>query len=304
MRVVVIGGTGHIGTFLTPRLVDAGFDVVNVSRSLRHPYQAHGAWRKVRQVSFDRETEEVAGAFGKRIRELDPDAVIDLTCYRIESARMLVEALRDRMDIFYIAERSGFTGRQLRRQQQSWGHDGRSATTDGGRPKSRRTYWTNRAAADSRDRSASRPSGWAGMNPLNPAGNFNPQVFADLANGREIALPNLGRETLHHVHADDCPGLCAEPGKSLGGGRERAFMLCRPQRSRFKVMRRAWRNGSVRKRAFDFFRGRSGARRLQRKTRKQRGTILRAHRIAASRRRGGFWITGRATDRSKRFANR
>ena len=39
--------------------------------------------------------------------------------------------------------------------------------------------------------------------PLNPAANFNPAVFADLAAGREIALPNLGRETLHHVHADD-----------------------------------------------------------------------------------------------------
>src|SRR5262249_33319207 len=43
-------------------------------------------------------------------------------------------------------------------------------------------------------------TGWI---PLNPAANFNPAVFADLAAGREIALPNLGRETLHHVHADD-----------------------------------------------------------------------------------------------------
>jgi nucleoside-diphosphate-sugar epimerase len=42
--------------------------------------------------------------------------------------------------------------------------------------------------------------GWA---PVNPAGNFNPQVFADLAAGNDIALPNLGNETLHHVHADD-----------------------------------------------------------------------------------------------------
>jgi nucleoside-diphosphate-sugar epimerase len=39
--------------------------------------------------------------------------------------------------------------------------------------------------------------------PLNPAGNFNPSVFEELAHGREIALPNLGRETLHHVHVDD-----------------------------------------------------------------------------------------------------
>jgi nucleoside-diphosphate-sugar epimerase len=42
--------------------------------------------------------------------------------------------------------------------------------------------------------------GWV---PLNPAANFNPRVFRDLASGREINLPNLGRETLHHVHAAD-----------------------------------------------------------------------------------------------------
>jgi nucleoside-diphosphate-sugar epimerase len=42
--------------------------------------------------------------------------------------------------------------------------------------------------------------GWA---PLNPAGHFNPQIFALLARGEEVSLPNLGLETVHHVHADD-----------------------------------------------------------------------------------------------------
>ena len=38
---------------------------------------------------------------------------------------------------------------------------------------------------------------------MNPAGNFNPDVFGRLACGEELALPNLGMETVHHVHADD-----------------------------------------------------------------------------------------------------
>ena len=42
-----------------------------------------------------------------------------------------------------------------------------------------------------------------GWNPLNPAGHFNPQVFSTLAQGEELALPNFGLETVHHVHADD-----------------------------------------------------------------------------------------------------
>jgi len=42
--------------------------------------------------------------------------------------------------------------------------------------------------------------GWI---PVNPVGNFNPTVFSRLARGEEIILPNLGMETIHHVHADD-----------------------------------------------------------------------------------------------------
>ncbi len=43
----------------------------------------------------------------------------------------------------------------------------------------------------------------AGWSPINPAGNFNFAVFADLARGNMVPLPNLGNETVHHVHADD-----------------------------------------------------------------------------------------------------
>jgi nucleoside-diphosphate-sugar epimerase len=42
--------------------------------------------------------------------------------------------------------------------------------------------------------------GWV---PVNPAGNFDVDVYRRLAEGAEVALPNLGLETLHHVHADD-----------------------------------------------------------------------------------------------------
>jgi nucleoside-diphosphate-sugar epimerase len=59
--------------------------------------------------------------------------------------------------------------------------------------------------------------GWA---PLNPAGHFNPQVFSDLAQGRELALPHLGLETVHHVHADDVAQgvICAMTRRSLALG--------------------------------------------------------------------------------------
>lgn len=42
--------------------------------------------------------------------------------------------------------------------------------------------------------------GWA---PINPAGNFNVEVFAALLRGDEVRMPNFGMETLNHVHAED-----------------------------------------------------------------------------------------------------
>jgi nucleoside-diphosphate-sugar epimerase len=42
--------------------------------------------------------------------------------------------------------------------------------------------------------------GWV---PLNPQGNFNPEIYSKLAQGEPITLPNWGLAIVHHVHADD-----------------------------------------------------------------------------------------------------
>lgn len=39
MRIVIIGGSGHVGTYLVPRLVEAGHEVVNITRGQREPYR-------------------------------------------------------------------------------------------------------------------------------------------------------------------------------------------------------------------------------------------------------------------------
>jgi uncharacterized protein YbjT (DUF2867 family) len=43
-RVVVIGGSGHVGAYLLPALVECGYEVVNVSRGAARPYRLHPAW--------------------------------------------------------------------------------------------------------------------------------------------------------------------------------------------------------------------------------------------------------------------
>ena len=100
MRVAVIGGTGHIGTFLTPRLVEAGHQVICVCRGQRRPYRPSDAWNSVETLAIDRAAAEADNTFGARVAALAADAVIDITCYRPESARHLVEALRGRVAHF------------------------------------------------------------------------------------------------------------------------------------------------------------------------------------------------------------
>ena len=54
MRIVIIGGTGHIGTYLIPRLVNLGHQVIVITRGQRQPYTQHPAWELVERVVIDR----------------------------------------------------------------------------------------------------------------------------------------------------------------------------------------------------------------------------------------------------------
>ena len=94
LRIVIIGGTGHVGTYLVPRLVHSGHEVISISRGESKPYSNHPAWESVEHVRLDRDAEEAAGDFAERIRSLRPDVVIDMICFELESARQLVETLR------------------------------------------------------------------------------------------------------------------------------------------------------------------------------------------------------------------
>lgn len=200
MRVAIIGGSGHIGSYLTPRLVEGGHTVLCVSRSLRNPYFEHGAWKKVEHVLLDRAQE----GFGTGVRDLEPDVVIDLISYTLESTQALVEPLRGRIQHFLHCGTIWVHGPGV--EVPVTEEQPRRPFGDYGIRKAAIEAWLlNEARRNGFPATVLHPGhlvgpGWI---PLNPAANFNPSVFVDLAQGREIALPNLGRETVHHVHADD-----------------------------------------------------------------------------------------------------
>ena len=204
MRVTVIGGTGHIGTYLVPRLVAAGHDVTNVSRGERDPYRDDPAWDAVETVTLDREAAEERGEFGERVLLTDPDAVVDLICFDVESARSLVESLRGEVQQFLHCGTVWVHGPSV--AVPTTEDEPRRPFGDYGIQKAEiERYLLDEARRTGFPATVLHPGhiSGPGWTPINPQGNLNPEVFERLAAGEEVTLPNLGMETLHHVHADD-----------------------------------------------------------------------------------------------------
>jgi nucleoside-diphosphate-sugar epimerase len=204
MRIVVIGATGHIGTFLIPRFVEAGHEVIVASRGAREPYMPHDAWARVQRLKIDRIHEEAAGSFGMRIAAIEADVVIDLICFTLESAQHLVHALTGRdvlllhCGTIWVHGHSTIVPTVESQPRNPFG--------DYGIKKAAIEEWLLNATHEGKVRAAVLHPGHLvgpGWPPLNPAGHFDSAVFATLAQGDELVLPNLGMETVHHVHADD-----------------------------------------------------------------------------------------------------
>ena len=203
MRIVVIGGTGHVGTFMVPRLVESGHEVLCVSRGERKPYRPHGAWSQVKLVKIDRWAEERAGLFGQHILDMEPDVVIDMICYTPESARNLVEALRGKVQHYLSCGTIWVHGPSV--QVPTTENQPRTPFGKGIEKAAIETYLLDQSRRHGFPATVVHPGhivgpGWT---PPNPAGHFAPDVFASLSRGDELALPNFGLETIHPVHADD-----------------------------------------------------------------------------------------------------
>jgi len=234
-RVILIGGSGHIGSYLIPRLVELGHEVVNVSRGHAKPYKPHPAWARIETVTLDRIAEEKAGTFAGKIAALGGDVVIDLIGFELSQVRPLVEALRGRIEQYIFCSTIWVYGR-LRGVPST--EDEPPCPIDAyGRGKAEiEAFLTREARRSGFPATVFRPGhivgeGW---DPITPMGNFDRAVWSQLSRGEEIALPNLGLETLHHVHADDLAqwvvcamaNRAATHGESFNAVSDQAVTLC------------------------------------------------------------------------------
>jgi nucleoside-diphosphate-sugar epimerase len=233
-RVVVIGATGHVGGYLVPRLVEAGHEVIAISRGLSAPYRDDPAWESVQRVALDREAGDADGTFGPTVADLEPDVVIDMVCFTRDSAEKLVHAIRGRVDLLISCGTI-------------WIHGPASAVpvTENEARDAFGDYGTQKAEIEEYLLGQSRDGGvptvvlhpghitGPGWRMINAAGNLDLGVWSTLAAGETLALPNFGLETVHHVHADDVAQAfqlaLEKPDAAVGNGyhvvSERALTL-------------------------------------------------------------------------------
>lgn len=204
MHIVVIGATGHVGTYLIPRLVSAGHEVTAVARWQQPLYAEQPAWKVVKRVEMDRAEEDRRGTFGSKIAALKPDAVIDMICFEPESCAHLVEALRGKIRHFLHCGTIWIHGHLTEVPVTETAR--REPFCEYGRKKSEiERYLMQEARLNGFPATALHPGhimgpGWE---VLTPVGNRNQKNIETIARGETLTLPNIGRETLHHVHADD-----------------------------------------------------------------------------------------------------
>jgi nucleoside-diphosphate-sugar epimerase len=200
MRVLMIGATGHVGTYLIPALVRGGHDVVALSRGTRAPYHADPAWKDAERVLVDREAQEADGTFVRSVLATRPDAVIDMVCFEPSSAKMLVAGL------------TGHVGRLLMCGT-IWVHgptrvaptresDPRHPYGDYGVKKTEIERLVLASGIESVVLHPGHISG-PGWPVINPVGNLDLAVWQALADGHPVAVPGEGVATLHHVAARD-----------------------------------------------------------------------------------------------------
>ena len=202
-RIAVLGATGHVGTFLIPRLVRTGHDVVAVSRGLREPYHPDEAWSSVQRVALDRDA--LADAFPAAVAELKADVVVDMTCFTRESAEQLVVALRGQTALLLHCGTIWVHGHSSVVPTTEADHRGPFGEYGTGKAEIEDLLLDEAARADGLRCVVLRPGhitgpGWP---MINAVGNLDLDVWHRLATGQPVDMPNFGQETVHHVHADD-----------------------------------------------------------------------------------------------------
>lgn len=206
-RAVVLHGNGKIGGYLIPMLVEKGYEVVNISRSGKpSSYVQSPAWGDVRQVIMDRAEETLRGTFAPSVAALKPDILIDIRSFTIDDVQPLAETLNGKIEHMLVTGTDWVHGRsQFSNCTETQARNCEEFGPYGYGKHLMSQYLLEQHKKTGFPVTIFHPGHLTMKNHFitNPQGNQNTEIFARIKRGEEISLPNLGYETLHHVHTYD-----------------------------------------------------------------------------------------------------
>jgi nucleoside-diphosphate-sugar epimerase len=161
---------------------------------------------------------------------LRPDIVIDMISFELPSTQALVEALRGKVEHFLHCGTIWV-----------YGHNPAVPATEDDPLNPFGEYGTNKAEIETWLLHKARRTGFPatvfrpghivgpGWPPINPAGHLEVEVFSRISRGEELALPNFGLETVHHVQAEDVAQVILRAIANRGAAVGEAFNAVSPQ---------------------------------------------------------------------------
>lgn len=210
MRVLVIGGTGHIGSYLVPRLMMGGHEVHVVARRPQPQYtDPRLGWPGVTWIVADRTAEEQSDAWAQRMAGIEVDVVMDLICYEPQQNEIMYEAFRGRIrQLIHCGTVWAYGPAERVPYEESFP---RRPITDYGRYKAEiEAFLLLKHQQEGFPATIIHPGHISGRKwlPIDPQGSRDGvKIYEMLATGQEVCLPDRGTATIHHVHGDDVAQL-------------------------------------------------------------------------------------------------
>lgn len=231
MKVLVIGGTGHIGSYLVPRLVRAGHEVSVIARRPKPQYTNEKlCWPSVRWIIADRTAEEASGAWAQRMATTEANVVMDMLAYTPEQNRVMYDAFRGRITHFLHCGTVWAYGPPDQTPYEE--HFPRRPITDYGRKKAEiETFLIEKFRTEGFPATIIHPGHISGRKwlPIDPQGSRDGVgVYEKLARGEPVYLPDQGTATIHHVHGDDVAQLFERAMTSRGVALGESFSAVAP----------------------------------------------------------------------------
>ncbi len=226
-KTVVIGGSGHIGSYLVPMLATRNFDVTVFSRGNTHPYPKSVAWDGVELVRANREEEEKSGRWQERLENASPDVIVDIVCMEPESARLMADFLQGRDTHLISIGTVWVYGKTEIVPTPEWAprypeneYAGKKTVIE--------QELIERTRSGQIRATVIHPGHITGPGKpfITPFGDNDPSTVQKIILGEEVFLLDGGFATLHHVHPSDVAGMCFRALEKPSEAEGESFNCC------------------------------------------------------------------------------